>query len=117
MQILVNTDHNIEGHEALTLHIKADVRDALERFDDQITRVEVHLRDENGAKSSKDDKRCRMEARCAGRQPESVSHDGTSLQEAYDGAAKALQRLLETTLGRSHEHKGAASIRTDNLLG
>jgi ribosomal subunit interface protein len=109
MQILVNTDHNIEGHEALARHIEADVRAALARFDDQITRVEVHLSDENAAK------RCRMEARCAGRQPVAVSHDGTSLQEAYDGAAKALQRLLDTSLGRAHQHKGAASIRTDNI--
>jgi ribosome-associated translation inhibitor RaiA len=117
MQILVNTDHNIEGHGALARHIEADVRAALDRFDDQITRVEVHLSDENGTKFSKDDKRCRMEARCAGRQPVSVSHDGTSLQEAYDGAAKALQRLLETTLGRAHKHKGAPSIRTDDNPG
>jgi ribosome-associated translation inhibitor RaiA len=115
MQILVNTDHNIEGHEALARHIKADVRSALGRFDDQITRIEVHLSDENGAKSGKDDKRCRMEARCAGRQPVEASHDGTTLQEAYDGAAKALQRLLETSLGRAHHHKGAASIRTDDI--
>jgi ribosome-associated translation inhibitor RaiA len=115
MQILVNTDHNIEGHEALARHIEADVRAALARFDDQITRVEVHLSDENAAKSGKDDKRCRMEARCAGRQPVAVSHDGTSLQEAYDGAAKALQRLLETSLGRAHQRKGAASIRTGNI--
>jgi ribosome-associated translation inhibitor RaiA len=115
MQILVNTDHNIESHEALARHIEADVRAALARFDDQITRVEVHLSDENAAKSGKDNKRCRMEARCAGRQPVTVSHDGTGLQEAYDGAAKALQRLLETSLGRAHQHKGAASIRTGNI--
>jgi ribosome-associated translation inhibitor RaiA len=117
MQIQVNTDHNIEGREGLARHIEADVRAALGRFGDQITRVEVHLSDENGAKSGNDDKRCRMEARCAGRQPVAVSHDATTLQGAYDGAAKALQRLLESTLGKSHRHKGGASIRTDDIPG
>jgi ribosome-associated translation inhibitor RaiA len=117
MQILINTDHNIDGHEALARHIEADVRNALGRFDDQITRVEVHLSDENGPKSDKNDKRCRMEARCAGRQPVEASHDGTTLQEAYDGAARALRRLLETSLGGAHQHKGAASIRTDGIPG
>ena len=117
MQIQVNTDHNIEGHEALARHIEADVHTTLDRFGEQITRVEVHLSDENGAKSGGDDKRCRMEARCAGRQPVAVSHDGSTLQNAYDGAAKALQRLLTSSLGRLHEHKGAASIRTDEASG
>jgi ribosome-associated translation inhibitor RaiA len=117
MQIQVNTDHNIEGHEVLARHIEADVRAALDRFGDRITRVEVHLSDENGAKSRNDDKRCRMEARCAGRQPVAVSHDSTTLRGAYDGAAKALQQLLETSLGRSHQHKGAASVRTDKIPG
>jgi ribosome-associated translation inhibitor RaiA len=115
IQIQVNTDHNIEGREARTHHVEEDVHAALGRFGDQITRVEVHMSDENGGKPG--GKRCRMEARCAGRQPVAVSHDGTSLQHAYDGAAKALQRLLETTLGRSHQHKGASSIRTDDLPG
>lgn len=117
MQIQINSGHNIETPEALSVHIETDVRAALGRFGDQITRVEVHLSDENGPKSGTDDKRCRMEARCAGRQPVAVSHDGATLREAYNGAAKAMQRLLETSLGRSHQRKGAASIRTDEIPG
>lgn len=117
MQIQVNSDHTVKMPEAFAAHIETDVHAALDRFGDRITRVEVHLSDENGAKSGNNDMQCRMEARCAGRQPVTVSHDGTTLQEAYNGAAKALQRLLETSLGRSHQHKGAASIRTDNIPG
>jgi ribosome-associated translation inhibitor RaiA len=113
MQIQINTDHNVEGREKLAHHIEADVRAALERFGDQITRVEVHLSDENGAKSGGADKRCLMEARLAGRQPVAVSHEAATLQGAFDGAAKKLQHLLESALGRSHDRKGDASIRTE----
>jgi len=111
MQIQINTDHNVEGHERLAHHIEAEVRAALSQFGDQLTRVEVHLSDETGAKSGGADKRCLMEARPAGRQPVAVSHEAATLQDAFDGAAKKLQHLLKSTLGRSHDHKGGASIR------
>jgi hypothetical protein len=57
MQIQVNTDHTIEGHEALADQIKGVVEDALSRMSDHITRVEVHLTDESGPKSRENNKR------------------------------------------------------------
>ncbi len=69
MQIQVNTDHTIEGHEALAARIRGVVENALSRMSDHITRVEVHLIDESGPKSRKNNKRCMMEARLEGRQP------------------------------------------------
>jgi ribosome-associated translation inhibitor RaiA len=116
MQIQVNTDHNIEGHEELTRQIKAEVIAALSRFESEITRVEVHLSVENGAKSGDANKRCVMEARPAHHQPVAASSTGATLEEAYDGAAKKLHRLLESTLGRLNNHKGVASIRVDEIL-
>lgn len=49
MQIQVNTDDNIEGHDTLTAQVEAEILDSLSRFAAQITRVEVHLSDENAA--------------------------------------------------------------------
>lgn len=115
MQIQVNTDHNIEGREKLAHHIETDVMAALGRFGDKITRVEVHLSDETGPKSGGVDKRCLMEARLAGLKPVAVSHEGKTLEEAYDGAAKKMQRMLESTLGRLNDHKGATSIRSEDV--
>jgi ribosome-associated translation inhibitor RaiA len=116
MKILVDTDHNAKGDEKFSRRIEAEVRAALHRYTDQITRVEVHLSDENGAKGGDADKRCLIEARAAGRPSVVVSHDAATLQEAFDGAAKKLQHLLESTLGRLHNHKGDASIRTENAI-
>ena len=111
MQIQINTDHNIEGHQALTDHISSVIENALSRFSDHITRVEVHLSDENSDKKSGiDDMRCMMEARLEGRQPIAVTYQATTLDQAVDGAADKLVHLIEKTLGRVHDQE---SHRTD----
>lgn len=100
MHIQINTDSNIEGREGLASHVKGVVEGALSRFSDRITRVEVHLSDQNSDKSGQDDKRCMMEARLEGRQPTAVTHQAASLGDAVDGAANKLKRSLESTLAR-----------------
>ncbi|HEY0283700.1 MAG TPA: hypothetical protein VGC27_13890 [Rhizomicrobium sp.] len=115
MLIQVNTDDNVEGREKFVLYVEAEAARILSRFSDQITRLEIHLSDENGDKSGSTDKRCLMEARPAGRPPVAVSHDGASLEDAWSGAAKKMLRLLESTLRRVSDRKGGASIRTDGI--
>ena len=111
MQIQVNTDDNIEGHDALTAQVEADVRDGLSRFADQITRVEVHLSDENADKGGSDDKRCLLEVRPAGQQPMAVTHQAGTLREASLGALKKMQRKLQSSFGRKNNAKGGHSVR------
>lgn len=96
MQIQVNTDHNIPGHEALVTEVEASVQNSLQRFVKQITRVEVHLTDENGNKSGADDKRCVLEARIEGHQPIVVTHQAETLKQAYTGAANKMKTALTT---------------------
>lgn len=111
MQIQIHTDSNIEGGEKLIAHFSGVVEGALERFSDRITRVEIHLSDQNSDKSGQDDKRCMMEARLEGRQPIAVTHLAASLDQAVDGAAHKLTRLIEGTLGRLHDHPGSQHRR------
>ena len=112
MQIQVNTDDNIEGHETLVHWIETGVNHALGHFSEYITRVEVHLSDEDSKKSGGSDKRCLIEARLSGRQPVAVSHQAASLNEAFNGAADKLKRSLESSLGRVKDHHGHDSIRS-----
>jgi len=105
MQIQISTDHNIQGTEKLAAHVKGVVEDAVGRFKDRITRVEVHLSDQNGEKSGQDDKRCMMEARLEGRQPTAVTHQAAILDQAVEGAAEKLKRSLEHALGRLADHR------------
>jgi ribosome-associated translation inhibitor RaiA len=107
MQVQVNTDHTIGGHEALAANIRSVVEGTLSRFSDHITRVEVHLTDENGNKGGPNDKRCMMEARLEGRQPIAVTNEAATVDGAVDGAADKLHKLIEGTLGRLHGHKDA----------
>ena len=113
MKVLINTDHNIGGHEVLAAQVSGVVKNALSRLSDHITRVEVHLSDDNGDKSGNNNKRCVMEARLEGRQPIAVTDQAATLDQAVDGAANKLTRLIEHTLGRLHDDK---SRRTDPPL-
>jgi ribosome-associated translation inhibitor RaiA len=115
VQIQVNTDDNVKGGEELSARISTEIRSRLERFSRHITRIEVHLSDENAGKSGQSDKRCLIEARLEGRQPEVASERAGTLEGAYSGAAKKLQRALETTLGKLNQAKGADTLRTGDL--
>jgi hypothetical protein len=115
MQVQVNTDRNIEGRETLIQQVETEVEAALGRFGSQLTRVEVHLADENAGKSGSADKRCMMEARPTGQQPVAVTHHAATLAEACAGAAEKLKLVLESKFGRLHDHKGAESIRDNDL--
>ena len=73
---------------------------ALDHFRERLSRVEVHLADENGSKGGDSDIRCSLEARITGMKPVGVSHYAGSLEAAVDGATEKLEHLLEHTFGR-----------------
>jgi ribosome-associated translation inhibitor RaiA len=101
MQIQINTDRNIEIDETMMALLRDKVEQAVSRLSDHITRLELHLSDENADKSGQHDKRCMIEARLEGRQPVAVTHTAACLDKAIDGAADKLVRMLESTLGRA----------------
>jgi ribosome-associated translation inhibitor RaiA len=105
MQIQINTDHNIQGQQALSDHFSGVVKGMLGHFSEHITRVEVHLSDVNGHKVTKDDKHCLIEARLEGRQPIVASHSAETLHQAVDRAAEKLARAIDGKLGRIQDQK------------
>jgi ribosomal subunit interface protein len=100
MTIQINSDNNITGTEGLSNFIESTVAETLKRFDNYITRVEVHLNDENSHKSGVNDKRCMLEARLEGMQPVAVTAHGDTIQEALKSALSKLKSSLDTTLGK-----------------
>lgn len=104
MQVLVNSNHSITVTAELEDQIRATVESELTRFDDRLTRVEVHLNDENSTKSGPQDKRCQMEARAKGHDPISVSHKAESLELAINGAATKLGHALAHALDKLSRH-------------
>lgn len=104
MQVHVSTDNHIAGRERLANYVTSVVEDSLSHFRQRITRVEVHLRDENGHKPGGDDKRCVMEVRLEGRKPIAVSHASGSMDGAISGTASKLKRLVSDTLKRKRDN-------------
>lgn len=100
MQVQVHTDSNIQGRDDVAERVRTTVVQALERFSDRVTRVEVHLSDENSTKAGAADKRCLLEARLSGMQPVVASHHAEALPQAIDGALDKLRRALESAIGK-----------------
>jgi ribosome-associated translation inhibitor RaiA len=88
------------GSEDLALRVDGQLRQALQRFSDRITRVEVHLNDTNSADKAGDDKRCMLEARLRGLNPMSVTHEASNIDLAVSGATDKLVRALDKVVGK-----------------
>ena len=100
MQVQINSDNNVAVSDDLSREIESSVRRTLDRFEQRLTRVEVHLGDENSHKGGAQDKRCQIEARPRGLDPVSATDQAGTLEEAVRGAAQKLARVLDSTFGR-----------------
>lgn len=115
MLVNVTTDNNIRGSETLRLHIASLLEDALEKYGDRVTRIEVSLTDENSdKKQGEDDLRCFFEARLAGMQPVTVSCQATSMEVAIDGAVDKLLHALDHRVGKQEHKKGRTASHGEN---
>lgn len=103
MQININTDKTIEHSPGLDEHVESVVQDAIQRFQDQITRVEAHLSQDLKHKSADGENRCMLEARVTGYQPIAVTDHAPTLHQAINGAAGKLKRAIDSALGRLHD--------------
>jgi len=100
MIIQINTDKNITGSDETSASIESTISEALNRFSGKISRLEVHLSDENSQKEGLSDKRCMLEARIEGMQPIAVTNQAGTMEQAIDGAIEKLKASLQTILGK-----------------
>jgi len=104
MTIQFNTNNHITGNEKLEAYVNSSIVDELTRFSDHITRIEVHLSDENGSKNGQDDKRCMLEARLKNKQPMAVTSQANTVEQAIGDALDKLKASIETTLGQQQSY-------------
>ena len=97
MKIQFNTDKNIEGRKRLETFFTGELEKDLARFEDKVTRIEVHLGDENSDKGGNNDKRCLIEARPAKLHPVAVSAHADTIEKAFFLAAEKIKKALTTT--------------------
>jgi ribosome-associated translation inhibitor RaiA len=100
MQILTHTPHDAKGRDSIVQLAETEVENTLGHLSEHITRVEIHLRDENAKKGGESDKHCLMEARLEHHQPITAEHNAATVDQAIQGAAEKLKHALDHTLGR-----------------
>lgn len=106
MQVIINSDNQVDLQEDFIQHWQSEITSSLKRFNDWITRVEVHLTDENGAsRGGVDDIRCLIEARPADRQPVSIEVRGESAELALADGIQTLGRRLGTLVDKARTQK------------
>lgn len=105
MQIQLNSDNHITGSPALRDSVQAIIERELKHLSDELTRIEVHLNDENADKGGSVDKRCMLEARVTGLQPVTVEHKAPNMELAVRGAAEQLARALKNTLDKKRDRR------------
>ncbi|MCC5985400.1 MAG: HPF/RaiA family ribosome-associated protein [Rhodobacteraceae bacterium] len=100
MRIQVNTDNTIQGRSDVTAMVEEILRSKLAAVSSTITRIEVHLQDQNAQKSGPDDKRCMVEARLEGLAPLSATHAADNIRSAVSGAVDKLRNVIDSELGK-----------------
>ena len=110
-QVQVHTDDYIHGGESLAQWIHDESGTRLARFRAHLPRLAVFLTDVDAGKSGAEDKRCRIEARAAGRQPVAVTAEADKMATAFIGAVDKLTRALDADLGRVKDRHGRDTIR------
>lgn len=104
MTVQINTDKNIEGYSRMNEYYSGEIKNELARFDNKVTRVEVHLGDENSAKFGKNDKRCVIEVRVEGKNPIAVTTNADTVEKAFNEGVVKIKRSLDNTLEKMRGH-------------
>jgi ribosome-associated translation inhibitor RaiA len=105
MQFQFNSDSSVMGTDNVAERIENQVRAKLARFEDRLTRLEVHVSDENAHKGGADDKACLIEARPRGGKPIGVTEHAADVDRAARKAAGTMAQRLERVLGKESRHK------------
>lgn len=100
MKIQFNTDKNIKGTENLERVVSDKLNRTLKRFASKITRIEVHLSDQNAQKASTGDIQCKIEARIEGLQPIIVAGKSSTKEKALNDAIVKIKAALDTVIGK-----------------
>lgn len=92
------------GTENVAERIEEQLRNRLARFEDRLTRLEVHITDTNASRGGSDDKQCTIEARPRGSNPVTVTAQAGDVDAAARDAGAKMVSLLDTQFGKADRH-------------
>lgn len=99
MKIQFNTDKSIQIDERRNDFFCKQITEVIKSQAAHITRIEVHISDQNGSKNGLNDKRCSMEARLEGRSPLAITANVDTVEHDESYATEKLKSSLETIIG------------------
>lgn len=111
MQVLVHTDHSVEGGQELLDRIAADVESGLAHLADRLVRLDVHLAADVAGHGDADTFRCTLRTEPRGLNAAATTHHASTPEEAVAGATERLRHLLQHEIDRQGHVKGTATIR------
>lgn len=100
MIVQINTDKTLAADDKMQDYFTVRVKKAMQRYQSHITRVEIHLKDENGEKKGHNDITCLLEVRLKGRQPIAIDCRADTMELALNGAINKIHNAVETIMGR-----------------
>ena len=100
MKLQLNTDKNIHGTEELEGYVNQRAEAILKHLVDQITRLEVHLSDQNAQKRGEDDIYCKIEVRIQNAQPILVTAKNSEKEKAIAEALEKAKNAAEKMIGK-----------------
>lgn len=103
MIIKLNTDKNIKGTEGLERFVSEKITSSLKHFANHVTRIEVHLSDQNADKGGADDIQCKIEARVEGMQPIIAKSKSDKKEKALAEAVDKTKASLASIIGKMKE--------------
>ena len=96
MQVQFNSDSSVMGTENVAERIEASVREKLARFEERLTRIEIHVRLARGGKAI------------------GVTEHAAKVDDAARKAAATLSQRLERHFGKESKH--SHDPRPDKVL-
>lgn len=104
MIIQINAGKNLNVNKEYSSQLDSLLTEELSRYSEHITRLELHLSDQDGTKESLCDKKCILEVRLEGRQPIAVSATSNTYDQAVDSAIDKIKASLNTIIGKLRDH-------------
>ena len=96
--IILNADENLAIGEDAGDAIKKLITEQLSRYGKHISRLDVHIADENGIKEGFNDIRCMLVAHVEGKEPVVVTNIADTLDPSVDGAIEKMQHALSSMI-------------------
>jgi len=96
MKVQINTDKTLSGNNRMQEYFTSQIKTSLKKYENHITRIEVHLKDENGLKRGFNDKSCTLEARLKGLQPIAITSQADTMELAMEAAINKIGSAIKT---------------------